>query len=164
MTAGGTADINGNDHRRLKIANMTVDRSRRTHETETSHAAGRPRSAKHARVAKFVSFSNIPWNGGFPNFAPQFYPPPQTPAPRRTSDRRPAGTRPAEPPEILPMASFLPAVPQDLLSPSPSTRPRVRAHFPGEYDIVSRGQMPAIVFHNDNVELLYRLPTDPNKR
>jgi hypothetical protein len=32
-----------------------------------------------------------------------------------------------------------------------------KEYVPSYYDIVSRGQMPAIVFHNDAVELVYQV-------
>jgi hypothetical protein len=35
-------------------------------------------------------------------------------------------------------------------------------YVPRQYDIVSRGRMPAIVFHHDTVELLYHLPGVPD--
>jgi hypothetical protein len=42
------------------------------------------------------------------------------------------------------------------------THQMFRGYVPGQYDIVSRGRMPGIVFHNDTVELLYPLPAAPD--
>jgi hypothetical protein len=49
----------------------------------------------------------------------------------------------------------VPADPRPVCPDSRSIEAIVGRHLPGLYDIVSRGGMPAIVFHKDSVELLY---------
>jgi hypothetical protein len=99
---------------------------------------------KKPRVAKFVTPPFRPMFSHFPQFAYQLAVPPSAPTVYE---------------QTVPPIHFNrpPAVISD-------ARPRLEKQGPEKcrIDIVSRGSMPAIVFHNGVVQLIYHKPPAPN--
>jgi hypothetical protein len=125
------------------------------------------RKPKQFRVAKLISSTDPRWNLPSAPHTRQVHPPPLGAA-INLVDEPP---RFKLPPANIPAANFPPPQSQrPQAQPGPlqyqfrsgDTHSEFHDCVPGQYDIVSRGRMPAIVFHNDTVELLYHFPDVPD--
>jgi hypothetical protein len=108
---------------------------------------GRAKRNKRHRVAKLLSDWYVYWNSRTPQH-PMAYPPatPGLPPPSKAATTaEPTGGRFAA---IVRPLTASGACPVDYRHAAGSPVPNV-------YDIVARGKMPGICFHNDSVELLY---------